>query len=99
MSSRHQLEHLVRSDRIWRCELIAINAELLAGTHLVADVDLRRRIVADKHRRQSWPDSLRDQFLHLGGYFLFDLGGDLVAVENGCQYVRSLHVHVKDKFK
>ena len=58
-----QGQQLVGGDVVGRRVLLAVDTELLAALHLVANVDLRGRIVSGEHDRQSRPKSRGSQLL------------------------------------
>jgi len=72
-----------------------VNTKLLACAHFASNVDFRGGIVAGKHCRQAWPNSLRSELLYLSGNFVFDLCGDLVSVEDGSQRDVSLRMRAE----
>jgi hypothetical protein len=76
-------DHLRGGDRLWRRDLLAVDAELLAGLDLVAHVDLGGGVVAHEHGGEAGTEALRGEGAHLGADFIFDLRGDLGAVEKG----------------
>src|SRR5438270_2195432 len=77
-----QLEQLVRADVIFRRELLAVDAQLFAGFYLVANVDLRTRIVADQNDRQSRPGACLGEPPHFRDEFSLDVVRDLGSVED-----------------
>ena len=78
----HEAEHLFGGDGFGRGDEVARNAQIGAGLHLAADINLRRRHMAHQHRRQPRPYALGCQQLHLFGHFLLDCRGNRGAIEN-----------------
>ncbi len=82
LSSATSVEHLFGGNRVGRRDEIAVEAELGAGLHLAADVDLGRGHVAHQHRGQPRPNALGGKRLHFFGHFLLDGRGNGRAIEN-----------------
>jgi hypothetical protein len=77
-----QGEHLLGADRGGRRNQLAVEAQIGAGLHLAADINLRCGHVAHQHCRQPRPDALRRQRADLLGHFLLDRRGNRHAIEN-----------------
>jgi hypothetical protein len=78
----YQVEHVFGGDGVGRGDEVAEDAELGAGLHLAADVNLRCGVMAHQHSRQAGPNALGGQLLHFFSDFLLDGGGDCRAIEN-----------------
>jgi hypothetical protein len=74
--------------RRWR-DQFAVDAQFLAGQHLVANVDLRGGDIADQHRGQAWTNTARGKGADFFSDFLLDGGGNRSAVENCWHFVGS----------
>ena len=49
----HEAEHVFLGRVLWKPMVEGFDARLACGLVLVADVDVRRRVVADEHRREA----------------------------------------------
>ena len=78
----NQLQHLLSGDGVGRRDEVAEDAQIGAGLHFVADVDLRCRHMAHQHRRKARPDALGNQRTDLIHNFPFDLCGNRRPIQN-----------------
>ena len=63
-------------------EGLRVHSNLGAGASLVANVDCRRRVISNQHRRQAGlRPAGRQQARHAFGYFSAQVGSDFVAIQ------------------
>src|SRR6185436_463177 len=75
------------SDRSRIVDLLRAHTDFLAGARLVADVDLRGRIVAGQDHGEAGFHSALHQSGNLFLQIEADRGGERLAVENFCRHV------------
>jgi hypothetical protein len=78
----HQVQHVFGGDGIRRRDQVAEEAEIGAGLHLAADIDLRSRHIANQHGCQAWANALCGEPAHILGDFILDCRGDCGSVQN-----------------
>lgn len=90
---REQLQQLIGRHIGGQAMKLAIDADGLARTALISDVDLARGIIAYEHRSQTWHNAIvLDEFDNFFGKFGSDLLSKLLAVEEGGRHVKILAI-------
>src|SRR5580692_3900424 len=76
------LKQFLRRNRLRRGMLLAVNSNLAATLHLSPDVDLGRRIMADKNHSQPWTYAGCRHRLYFRRDFRPNFASDLVTIQN-----------------
>ena len=87
VQSAHHLQQLFCGDGIGRRKLFAVDAELFTGFDLVADVNLRGRIVSGENHSESGALACSGERLHFLYGLRTNIRGDFITVENLCGHI------------